>query len=322
MATAQRKTLEELQAEVEKGLGLTSDEDLKALFDDVDLNTPGQTTPANPPAQHAGSQATQSGNVTPATGQPVDVLTHIPEEFRDKDVPTSLGKMTKSISETRSAMSNQAKELQELRDLVESLRQPASAVPHEPQPHRADQPQEDPDEDIDDSMIIEKPKEMIKKLAQREAARIAIAALTQYDTAARRERAIEAFRTSHPDFDGLRDEMGAVVKEYPQLNRDPNALPKIYDLAKKRAEKKMEALRVSMGATSTPINEEEIIAKAVDRIKQEVAKRRSASGTLPAGQGVSPDQRVTSPQRTIQKTPDEQLFDEILNSGPAKLTIE
>jgi hypothetical protein len=323
-----RKTLEELQREVEQGAtGIMSDQDLQSLFEEAGTTTqPNQPSNQPPAGQPAGSQAGQPGNQTPANGQPDDILTQIPDEFKDKDVPTSLGKMTKSISETRSAMDRQAREIQELRDLVETLRQPEPSQFNQQQQGNANssqqRPDEDPDSDIDDTMIIEKPKEMVRKIAQREAARIAIAALSQYDTGARRERQIEAFRATHPDFDSVKDDMAAVVKDFPQLNRDPNALPKIYDLAKKRAEKRTAELRASLGTNVPQLSEEEVVSKAVDRIKAEIAKRRSASGIPSTGQGITPNQRMTPQTRTVPKTADEEIFDEMLNAGPAKLSFD
>jgi hypothetical protein len=320
-----RKTLEELQKEVlGSGSGIMSDEDLRALFEDPAIQPQGNQPSNQPPAANpAGSQAGQPGTETPANGQPEDILTQIPDEFKDKDVPTSLGKMTKSISETRSAMGRQTKEIQELRDLVETLRQPAQ-IPNDPRgnANSQQQPEEDPDSDIDDTMIIEKPKEMVRKIAQREAARIAIAALSQYDSGARRERQIEAFKATHSDFDAVREDMATVVKEFPQLNRDPNALPKIYDLAKRRVEKRLESLKTSLGTQAPTYSKEDIVSEAVDRIKVEIAKRRSASGIQSNTQGITPGDRMTTPQRNIPKTPDEEIFDEILGSGPSKLSLE
>lgn len=320
-----RKTIEQLQKEVaESGLGLMSDQDLKDLFGDAgpDPATLQNTAPIPPAANPAGSQGNPAGNNPPATGAPEDVLESIPEEFRDKDVPTSLGKMTKSISDTRSTMDRQAKEIQELRDIVDTLRQPAQPAPAgNVNAGAAPGTEEDPDADIDDTMCLESPKSSIKKLAQREAARIAIAALTQYDTALRRERQIDEFRKTHTDFDNLRDDMSAIVKEYPQLNRDPNALPKIYEMARQRATKRIEALKGSLGVTTAPINEEEVISKAVDRIKAEIAKRRSASGTTSTG-AVNPAQRVEAAPRQVPKSQDEEFFDELVSAGPATLRIE
>ncbi len=316
MVDRPRKTLDQLTQDVlESGISSISDADLDTLFTEVDGNPP---TTINPPAS--------TGNQAPATGSPGIPATGTPAPATSGDVPPPQGNIGASDAGTKAALAQQAEEIRQLKGLIETLKQPAV----EPQVQRVD-PNADPDDDIDDSMIIDKPKEMIKKLAQREAARTVILGLTHYDTQTRRERAIEQFKSTHADFDNLRSTMAQVVKEFPQLNRDPNALPRIYDLAKQRATKQGEELRTSLGLNEMDTLRKEIqelkaqsgltIEQAKAKLLDEIKRRRSAQGTLSGSPAVSQDSRTTTAQRTVPQTEEDKIFDDMLNSGPAKLTF-
>ncbi len=316
MAERPRKTLDQLTQDVlESGISSISDADLDTLFTEVDGNPPATI---NPPAS--------TGNQAPATGSPGIPATGTPAPATSGDVPSPQGNIGASDAGTKAALAQQAEEIRQLKELIETLKQPVQ----EPQTTKTD-PTADPDDDIDDSMIIEKPKEMIKKLAQREAARTVILGLTHYDTQSRRERAIEQFKSTHADFENLRPAMAQVVKEFPQLNRDPNALSRIYDLAKQRATKQGEELRTSLGLNEVDALRREIqelkaqsgltIEQAKAKLLDEIKRRRSAQGTLSGSPAVSQDSRTTTAQRTVPQTEEDKIFDDMLNSGPAKLTF-
>ncbi len=316
MAERPRKTLDQLTQDVlESGISSISDADLETLFTEVDGNPPATN---NPPAS--------TGNQAPATGSPGTPATGTPAPATSGDVSPPQGNIGASDAETKAALAQQAEEIRQLKGLIETLKQPAI----EPQVQRTD-PNADPDDDIDDSMIIDKPKEMIKKMAERIAARTVILGLTHYDTQSRRERAIEQFKTTHSDFENLRGTMAQVVKEFPQLNKDPNALPRIYDLAKQRATKQGEELRTSLGLNEVDSLRREIqelkaqsgltIEQAKAKLLDEIKRRRSAQGTLSGSPAVSQDSRTTTAQRTVPQTEEDKIFDDMLNSGPAKLTF-
>lgn len=326
MAEKPRKTIEQLTQDVlESGVGLMTDKDLETLFSEETPANPGQAqtqTQSLPPTQ-VGNQAQTGTPGTPATGTPGAVDSNGIVQTPQGD-QGSLDQETKSL---REQVAQQNARIEQLTNLMESLKQPEQQYQQPVQ----QQTQEDPDSDIDDAIIIEKPKENIKKLAQREAARIVIAALTNYDSSARRERAIEAFKATRPDFDGLRPEMSKIVKEFPQLNRDPDALPKIYELAKTRAAKKNQELRTGLGLDQMDALKKEIqelkaqsgmtVEQAKAKLLEEIKKRRSASGTLPASSAISQDDRATMSSKTTPLTPEEKQFDDILNSGPARLAF-
>jgi len=336
MSDAPKKSIDELTQDVlASGIGLLSDKDLETLFGDIGaVPQRNPETPLSPPPVAAiatpGIQDPKPGEPgTPAIAEP-DVLSQIPEEFRDKDVPTSLGKITKSIAEAKAAASQKDKEIEDLRELVNTLKQPVAPTQTAQTPT---DPNADPDDDIDDTMIIEKPKENIKKLIERISARMMVLGLTQYDTLSKRERTIERFSETHPDFNILRPEMAQIVKEYPQLNQDPNALSKIYDIAKLRVTKRNTELAqvgrpVAPAAivTTPAIDQKELMTKAVEQAKIEILeglkKRRAASGISSGSPAISQDQRNTDALKTIPQTEEDQIFNAILDSGPSKLSLE
>jgi hypothetical protein len=317
MVDRPRKTLEQLTQDVlESGnINSISDADLDTLFNEVEGTS---STTTNPPAQ--------VGNQAPASGSPGIPATGTPAPAYSGDVPPPQGNIGASDAETKVALAQQADEIRQLKELVETLRQPAI----DPTTQRTD-PNADPDDDIDDSMIIEKPKEMIKKIAQREAARTVILGLTHYDTQSRRERAIEQYKSTHPDFDSLRPAMAQVVRDFPQLNKDPNALSRIYELAKQRVTKQGEELRTSLGLNEMDSLRKEIqdlkaqsgltIEQAKAKLLDEIKRRRSAQGTLSGSPAVSVDTRTIPSQRTVPQTEEDKIFDDMMASGPSKLSF-
>jgi hypothetical protein len=299
MVDRPRKTLEQLTQDVlESGnINSISDADLDTLFNEVEGTS---STTTNPPAQ--------VGNQAPASGSPGIPATGTPAPAYSGDVPPPQGNIGASDAETKVALAQQADEIRQLKELVETLRQPAI----DPTTQRTD-PNADPDDDIDDSMIIEKPKE------------------THYDTQSRRERAIEQYKSTHPDFDSLRPAMAQVVRDFPQLNKDPNALSRIYELAKQRVTKQGEELRTSLGLNEMDSLRKEIqdlkaqsgltIEQAKAKLLDEIKRRRSAQGTLSGSPAVSVDTRTIPSQRTVPQTEEDKIFDDMMASGPSKLSF-
>jgi len=125
--------------------------------------------------------------------------------------------------------------------------------------------------------------------------------------------------------------MKQVVADFPQLNKDPNALPKIYDLAKQRAAKQGEELRASLGLNEVEALRKEIqdlkaqsgltIEQAKAKLLEEIKRRRSAQGTLSGSPAVSQDSRTTTAQRTVPLSEEDKIFEDMLNSGPQKLSF-
>ncbi len=303
-----RKTLEELQREVmDSGSGLTSDEDLRVLFSGDEPVTEPTDAGTNKPAQQVAQQ-----------GAPVESAPVVPEPGAT-DVSAPHGNK-ESVLEAE--LAKRDGEIEKLRNLLEELKRPQIDTPTQPTQQVVKQEPEE-DDGIDDTSIIEKPKETITKMLQRErakimeeAAKLVVAGLTHYDGYQSKKETLRRFRDAHPDFDSLRGEMATVLKEYPQLNNDPNALPKLYELAKQNVAKRTESLKKDVG-----IDKEQLKTEIYNEIVEGIRKRKAASGALPGSPPVSPDTRGNSEPKVLPLTPDEEILEAMLKSGPGKLKL-
>jgi len=336
-----KKSLEELARDVLNSQeGLKSMEDLEALFApdtpatvvDATQQPVVEPTPAQNPSAPTATPATPAGTVTE---QPIS-LDAIPEKFRDRDVNSSLTKWGKSYSELEAELKKQKDEMANLNNIVKTLSEKArtSEVTVPPAPVASQAPvQQLPEDDVEDSMFFDKPKEATSKVA----ARIAAAAIVQYHTAMERQRFVNEFKAQHADFDNYREDMLAILKMRPDLDQNPGNLPIVFEMAKQRYAKRLDDMKSAMGISTTPapastpattqtpapvtITEDQIAAleqrmleKAKSALLEEARKRRAAQGTL-GGSTTTPAEKVTPTATVKPKTAEDQIFDEMMAAG-------
>jgi len=324
------KTLQQLADKAHSGLGgLASDADLALLFEDElakqeveqpvkTEEQPKETQPAPPSAEPA-----QTGEVE--KGQ-ADLLNLIPDKFKSENATESIAKMAKALSELEAEYTRKSQDLSQLQALVQELSR-AKAAPQSVQQEPTNFQSEE-QLDIDDSAFFEKPIEATSKVARlearREAAKLIQQALAAYEQYSSRKMEIEKFRAAHPDFDNFRGEMLEVLREHPEWEQDITALPRIYEAAKQRAALKLQA--VSPQITPDTLEKlksewmQEAIKKVHESILEEARKRRAASGML-GGTSTTVAQRVVEQPKEQPKSYEEQLFEDILASGPKKLEL-
>jgi hypothetical protein len=328
-----KKSLEDLAKDVLSSQeGLKSLEDLESLFapDTTAVTATQQLTAAPVSAQNASAPPVIPAQPPAAPGpeQPIS-LESIPEKFRDKDLNSSLSKWEKSYAELERELKKQKDDVANLNNLVKTLSdkakipEPIATTPPIPAPV-----QQLPEDDVEDSMFFDKPKEASTKVA----ARVAAAAIIQYHTAMERQKFVDNFKAQHPDFENYREDMFAILKTRPDLDQNPANLPMVFEMAKQRYAKRLEDMKTAMGIpspspapASTPapaiteeqmeIIEQRMMEKAKAALLEEAKKRRAAQGTL-GGSTTTPAEKATPTQTVKPKTEDEVIFDEILASGP------
>lgn len=304
-------------------------EQLKALIE-AETQTPAPTSqaavePAPAPAPQAptGQPAVaQPAPTEPATGQP-NVLDMIPEKFRAKDVPTSLGNITKSYSELEAALKKEKDETANLNKLVQSFMTkeptyaPAPAAP-------AAEPVE-----VDDASFFERPTESVKRIA----AQMAAAQIVAYHVQQERQKYVEAFKFQHQDFDNYREDMIAILKTRPDLDKDERNLPFVFDLAKQRYAARLNAMRQDLGLqppaaqpAAAPAVDMDAVTKAAylkarDDILAEIENRRKASGIQGGSPSVTPESRVQPRVTEKPVSAEDKIIQDMLNAGPKKLTL-
>lgn len=310
-------------------------EQLKALIEAEQGKAPAaQPTPqaAAEPASAPAPQAPVGQPAAPAEptlGQP-NFLDLIPEKFREKDVPTSLGKITKSYSELEAELKKQKDEAANLNKLVQSFM--AKEPTYAPTPVAPPMVPAPGGEEVDDASFFERPTDSVKKIA----AQMAAAQIIAYHVQQERQKYVEAFKLQQPDFDRYREDMLAVLKARPDLDRDERNLPLVYELAKQRYAARLNAMRTDLGIQSQlppqqpqaqqPNVDVEAVTKAAylkarDDILAEIEARRRASGIQGAAPAVSPESRVQPRVMEKEASPEDQIIQEMLNSGPRKLTL-
>lgn len=297
-------------------------EQLKALIEAED-QTP---TPINQvPAEPASAPAPQASTAQPVKTEPVsepNVLDLIPEKFRAKDVPTSLTNITKSYSDMEADLRKTKDEMANLNKLVQSFmtKEPAYAPP-------APVATTAVDGEVDDASFFERPTESTKKVA----AQMAAAAIVAYHVQQERQKYVDAFKTKTPDFENYREDMMAILKTRPDLDKDERNLPLVYEMAKQRYANRLQAMKADLGLVQTqqpaasPVDLDALrkaeYLRARDDLIAEVAARRQASGIQGAGPAGSPDSRVQDRVTGKVLSDDDQLIQDMLNSGPKKLTL-
>lgn len=323
-------TLKDLEQNVEdRKTGLRSADELKAFFDGVTGNTAPEQAPAAEPAPApalvptAPPEPAPVAEPTPAPPEPAkgehNVMDLIPEQFRDKDVPTSLGKITKSYADLQAELTKQRDELANMNRLVKSvMEKEPQYVPQQPVATG-------PADDIEDSAFFENPKEAVSKMA----ARIAATQILAYHTAVQKQAYVDNFKAQNSDFENYREDIVAILRARPDLDKDERNLPLVFELAKQRKVQRLVEMKTQLGIQvppSAPALDLETIKKeayesAMKAITEGIAKRQAASGIQGGSTPVQPNTRVQPRVTEKPLTAEDSLMQELLNSGPKKLTL-
>ncbi len=337
---ANAKTLDDLAKQViDSQAGLMSVDDLKVFFDDVPPapNPINQTAvePAPAPAPPA-STVTPTTPVEPVVSQP-NVLEFVPEKFNDGNTVTSVQKLTKSYGELEAELRKEREEKANLNNMLQNLsNQPVPEPTFQPTIPQAI----DDVDDVEDSMFFDKPKEattrvserISKKVASEVAASMLIAYHNALTEASKRIQFVEAFKAQHPDFGKYREDMAAILRARPDLDKNAQNLPMVYEMAKARYTARLNSMRQELGVAPAPsdtppapaptqLTEAELIEKAKAAILAEIGRRKAASGITGGVPPTSPQVRATPTVTEVPKTAEDQIFDEMMGSGPNRLTL-
>jgi hypothetical protein len=316
-----KKTLDQIVDDTLSSNFGISDADLQLLFEDKKVEEP---TPSPTPATATPTvePVTPTPPVTEPTVPTADVVvpTHVvaqPEPPRP-EVPTSdkSNDLENSLKETNN-------QIAQLSLIVQELLKKSQATGTE-----LNRSQPDPLDEIDDQAIIQSPKENVVKTVRAVLQTALPAAFSEYDNIRNTRDFVNRFRSEHTDFDELRPLMRQIVAENPSVNDNPNALPRVYDEAKRRKTAALEAMKreLNIPITSVPptvqaaprLSEEEILSKLEQRLKEQIRKRRNASVPLTSNQTmpITPTNRMAPRDATVPMTEEEKMFDDMLKAGP------
>lgn len=328
---ANQKTLEDLAKQViDSQEGLMSVEDLKTFFDDK----PQATEPINQVAvEPAPAPAPQASPVPPVPTEPVvskpTIPESVPDKFRDADLATSLDKISKSYTELEAELNKEREERQKLDGMLQNLSTQSPQDIQTPQVGDVDQ------DDVEESLFFEKPKEATKKVASQVAAAMLMAYHNQLTEASKRIQYVEAFKAQHPDFADYKEDMAMILKARPDLDKKVDSLPSVYEMAKSRYRARLDKMRKELGVSEPqpiPIpqpvppkpqmTDEQLIEKAKAAILDELKRRRAATGITGGTVPTSPTDRTQPTVTEKPLTPEEQIFEDMRNSGRSKLSLE
>jgi hypothetical protein len=311
------KSLDDLIKQVsDTGQGL-SPQDLDALLKEVSVD------PDIPTAQQAPAGQTEQPPTPPPKVEP-NIQEFLPEELRDADAKSSAHKVTKTIADLKETLRKREEELAALQSL--SQLPPPVAASRMPQPTTTGVVEED----LDDAAYWEKPKESIGKTVRQEATKIATAVaatmLDQYHQLQYRQRQIDEFARVTPDFELYREEMAAIARQRPDVEKLPNALSILYSAAKTNQARKADALRKQLGLDQKPAetpapvqqNEDQIVEKVKAQLLAAIEKRRAAAGLAGGTTPSNPSERAADKVTAEPKTYDDEVMEGMLGSGPQK----
>jgi hypothetical protein len=258
----------------------------------------------------------------PPKGEPI--LDLIPDKFKEKDVQAAVSKMSKSYTQLEADLQKEKDEKANMQKILDSLAAPRPAGPAPVLPA----PKED---DIQDADFFEKPKDMVTKIVERVSAQ----KILQYHADMERARYIDGFRAQHADFDQVRGEVLEVLSARPDLDKDQRNLPIVYEMAKQLKVKKMNDLRASLGLNAPivtptptpapapePVDREKMKEEILAVLKAELQRRRDASGIIGGSAPINPSDRLNPAPITKPITEEDRILQEMMDSGPKKLTID
>ena len=345
----QQKSIEQLRDKVHSGLELLSDEELAMLFADTEQIAQSAPTPAQPTIEP--STAPAPAEPAPPAEETVqgqaNLVSLMPEKFRDKDEAASLQKMLKAMQEQESELTRKSQELSQLQNVVQELSRPREEYkpPQRVAPQPAVQPARvpEPEVEVDDLSFLDSPvvhakaiaEAAARKVVEEVARRISVEQIRDYDTFAGRRTTFEKFRSDHKDFDLIRTEFAEACRIHPEWDNDIQGLPKLYDFAKTLAKARGSVTDATPSTTSVPATpavdmaalRAQIIAeveassyeKAKQAITDEIKKRKAAAGMIATTPWQTPEQRIAAQPRTTPLTPEEQTIQDMVLSGPKTL---
>ena len=349
MANEKDRSIEQLKEKVHSGLELLSDEDLAMLFQDAE-----QVAQADPTEQQRNTEPSNApAPVEPAPpvgetakGQ-ANLMNLMPEKFKDKDEAASLQKMLKAMQEQESELTRKSQELSQLQNVVQELSRPTEIPRYQPapQPQRQApeaQPQGVTVPEVDDLSFLDSPvtnsraiaEAVARQVAEEVARRISTEHIRDYDTFSMRRSTFERFRSEHLDFDNLKAEFSEACRLHPEWDNDINGLPRLYELAKTLATARRSGQPSTIGGQNMQnIDVEKLKAeiraeveassfdKAKQAIKEEITKRKAASGILSTNSSTTPQDRSAPSTRKIPLTREEQIMQDMIESGPKTIDI-
>jgi len=329
MAQKPVRSIEDLAKDVlDSQEGLKSIEDLKSLFETPQIPEGVQqpvsqqvVEPTNAPAAVAPTAQVPPQQVEPPKGEP-NILEALPDKFRDRDVLSSVEKMAKSYTELEADLKREKDEKANMQKILDSLSSPKQTTI---QPNI----QVPKEEAIDDAQFFETPTTAVTRIAER----IAAQKILQYHSDMERARYIEGFRSQHPDFDAVRQEVLEVLAARPDLDKDQRNLPIVYEMAKQFKARKLSDLRTSLGLTNTPapqpapqqdlpVDKDKMKEELLEAIKVELQKRKNASGIQGGSAPVNPINRLNPAPAQKPMTLEDQVIADMMSAGPKKLAID
>ena len=321
------KTLDDLAKQVmDTQAGLMSVEDLKVLFEEVpQVQNPIQQTPVEPVAPTPQVPAEPTVQPTEPVLEKPSILGIIPDKFKDVDEKTSVEKLAKSYAELEAELKKSKGEKEELAKLVNTL----SSTPQVTEPIQPSIPGT-PSEEVDDTLFFEKPGEASRKIATQVAANMLMAYHQSILEAQKRIKFVEEFKATHPDFETYREDVAFVLRARPDLDKSYTSLPAVYEMAKHRYATRVDKMKESLGLQpqtepAQPAKPAVDDAALVERVKavlvEEIKKRRAASGIQGGSTPSTPATRTEPVVKTVPKTPEDEIFEEMLKSGPARLKL-
>jgi len=331
---ANQKTLDDLAKQViDSQAGLMSVEDLKVFFEDVPpAQAPINQTPVGPVSAPAPQASTEppAPIAEPVVSQP-NILESMPEKFKDADAKTSVDKLVKSYAELEAELIKERGEKERLDNIVQTIsNQTIPSVEDTVQP-QIGLPDQD---DVEESLFFEKPKEATTKVASKVAAAMLIAYHNALTEAQKRVQYVEQFKATHPNFNTYRDDMAMILKARPDLDKRVEALPMVYEMAKARYIARLDKMRKELGIQPEPIpvppvpipaptamTEAELIEKAKVAILAELQRRKAATGITGGVTPINPVDRAQQIVTQQPKTQEDAIFDEMMGSGPKKLEL-
>jgi hypothetical protein len=254
----------------------------------------------------------------------------MPEKFKDVDDVTSTKKLVKSYADLEAELKKEKEERGNLDRMVQNLSTPpVSTEPVVPIVPTVE------DEDVDDSLFFEKPKEATMRVSKKVASEVAAAMLIAYHNAlteaSRRVQYVEAFKAQTPDFNEYREDIASILRARPDLDKKAENLPMVYEMAKSRYRARLDKMRKELGVAPvepTPpapiqvtMTNEELVEKAKAAIIAEIQKRKAASGITGGVPPQSPTERGTPVVTLTPKTPEDAIFEEMRDSGPKQLSL-
>lgn len=123
-----------------------------------------------------------------------------------------------------------------------------------------------------------------------------------------------------------------ILKSRPDLDQKIQSLPIVYEMAKARHNARLDQMRKELGVTApqpvqptqprSTLTDAELIDKAKTAILDELKKRKAATGITGGIGTTNPADRGQIAVTNKPKTPEDEIFEEMMGSGRSKLSLE